>query len=257
MKMRLGILQAMLLLVTFSIPAFGETVVACTSDGTLYVHVVGSDTVTVKNNGCQGGPWAVHASVAAKGNLQIAAGSADHAQKAVASLKTLATEGPSTTMPANSPEFQRAEASALAPDRAHAKTGDMKSPMVLQQSELPAYAYSLVTGGTPPRHPCPPATTWDGTKCAGMPMVHADAANVVNTSRSNVKNNLVFQTGPGGKLQCKGPEGRACTLSQIEPLTMNAKSVKKIGLAGDGTVMCDGKACTPAQVAELNGAAAK
>src|ERR1017187_10389058 len=75
MKKRAVLTQAVFLSAMFSIPAFAETVVACTSDGTLYVHVVGSNTVTVKSNGCQGGPWVIRASVAVRGSLQITPGS--------------------------------------------------------------------------------------------------------------------------------------------------------------------------------------
>ena len=249
MKKRAVLTQAVFLSAMFSIPAFAETVVACTSDGTLYVHVVGSNTVTVKSNGCQGGPWVIRASVAVRGSLQITPGSGD-VNKAVQSLKSLAVESPSTTMPANSVEFQRATAAA---DLQKGVTRDkIKNTKVLEQSELPASAYSLVAGGTEPRHPCAPGTTWDGTKCAGTPVVHASATNVVNSNRSNIKNNLVFQQGPGGKAHCKGPDGRPCTQAQVEPLTLSTKSVKKITLAADGAVTCDGKACTAAQIAELN-----
>jgi hypothetical protein len=254
MKKRAVLTQAVFLSAMFSIPALAETVVACTSDGTLYVHVVGSDTVTVKNNGCQGGPWVIRASVAVRGSLQITPGSGD-VNKAVQSLKSLAAESPSTTVPANSAEFQRATAAAeLQKGMTRDKIKDMK---VVEQSELPASAYSLVAGGTEPRHPCAPGTTWDGTKCAGTPVVHAGAANVVNTSRSNVKDNFVFEPGPAGKTHCKAPDGRPCTQAQIEPLTLGSKSVKKIALGADGAVTCDGKACTTAQIAELNSAALK
>ena len=101
----------------FCSAAFAETVFYCTADGTLYIHDVGSTTVTVVNNGCSHGPWVVRALPTAsggtsqggtkKGNAGVnLTGATESISHALAALKAL----PATSLPTidvQSPEFTR------------------------------------------------------------------------------------------------------------------------------------------------------
>ena len=91
-------------------------------------------------------------------------------------------------------------------------------------------------------------------------------STTVNTSRSNIKNNLKIVPGPNGKFTCTA-NGKMCTLTQVNELaaaasvqsTSKSKSnVKAIGLTlakDNSTLLCDGKPCTTAHLADLNAAA--
>jgi len=103
----------------------------------------------------------------------------------------------------------------------------------------------------------------------------------VNTSRSNVKNNLKVVQGPGGKVRCTVSD-KDCTKEQVEQLskalagknaadaqrrmhdkwtTSEAVSITTVALGPDGSLVCgtkDGKtsSCTAAHLGTLNSAAA-
>jgi hypothetical protein len=105
----------------------------------------------------------------------------------------------------------------------------------------------------------------------------------VNNSRSNIKNNIAFSQGPGGKLVCT-TQNKPCTAEQVQALAAYmrggqiapnsccpagppgercpcrpfASDVASIALTPEGTLKCqtkDGKACTAAHLADLNKAA--
>jgi hypothetical protein len=130
--------------------------------------------------------------------------------------------------------------------------------------------------------------------CVGTLAVMGQQSSGVNSSRSNIKNNLpVFSQGPDGKVRCT-VSGTGCTKDQVEQLntaltsknaaadravvkgfedkqerpreqaaalSTSKSGIKSIALAPDGSLACvtnDGKQqpCTAAHVADLNNAAA-
>lgn len=98
------------------------------------------------------------------------------------------------------------------------------------------------------------------------------ASNVVNSSRSNIKNNVVISQGPDGKTHCIVAD-KACTKDQVTQLNAalpgmktvksgpDPRSVKSISLAKDGSLMCETAAgtipCTAAHITDLKAAAAR
>jgi len=106
-----------------------------------------------------------------------------------------------------------------------------------------------------------------------LAVIGHQAANVVNSSRSNIKNNLelpVISQGPDGKVQCKVADV-ACTKDQVEQLSKacatynttkgHSKSLKGVALAPNGSLTCVGydsrqAPCTAVHLADLNNAAA-
>jgi len=113
--------------------------------------------------------------------------------------------------------------------------------------------------------------------CVATPVLMGQAANVVNTSRSNIKNNLSVSQGPDKKARCTVSDV-PCTKEDVAKLntalagkqtrTVHAKAnlppasdVKSVVLLPDGTLSCvtnEGKqqACTTEHVTDLNKAAA-
>jgi len=97
-------------------------------------------------------------------------------------------------------------------------------------------------------------------------------SSATNTSRSNVKNNLVIGPGKDGKTHCT-VAGTPCTKDQVTQLNAalpgmktvksgpDPRSVKSISLAKDGSLMCETAAgtipCTAAHTTDLNAAAAR
>src|ERR1039458_4325652 len=104
-----------------------------------------------------------------------------------------------------------------------------------------------------------------------LAVIGHQAANVVNSSRSNIKDNLtVVSQDPDGKVHCK-VANLACTKDQVEQLSKacatynttkgHGKGLKGVALAPNGSLTCvayDGKQgpCTAAHIADLNNAAA-
>jgi hypothetical protein len=97
-------------------------------------------------------------------------------------------------------------------------------------------------------------------------------SSTVNTSRSNVKNNLVIGPGPDGKTHCTVAD-KPCTKDQVTQLNAalpgmktvksgpDPRSVKSISLAKDGSLMCETAAgtipCTTTHITDLKAAAAR
>src|SRR5271157_515370 len=98
------------------------------------------------------------------------------------------------------------------------------------------------------------------------------AANVVNSSRSNIKNNLVIGQAPDGKPRCTVAD-KPCTKDQVTQLNAalpgmktvksgpDPRSVKSISLAKDGSLTCETASgttpCTAAHITDLKAAAAR
>src|ERR1035438_2495700 len=96
--------------------------------------------------------------------------------------------------------------------------------------------------------------------------------STVNTSRSNVKNNLVIGPGPDGKPRCTVAD-KPCTKDQVTQLNAalpgmkivksgpDPRSVKSISLEKDGSLTCETAAgttpCTAAHLTDLKAAAAR
>jgi hypothetical protein len=116
--------------------------------------------------------------------------------------------------------------------------------------------------------------------CVETPLAMGQSANVVNSSRSNIKNNLTVSQGTDGKTHCT-VANKPCAKEDVEKLnaalaSRNAAAdqaaakaaggatksgVKSVALAPDGSLTCvtiDGKKqpCAAAHVVELNNAAA-
>jgi hypothetical protein len=77
-------------------------------------------------------------------------------------------------------------------------------------------------------------------------------SSAVNTSRSNIKNNLVIDQGPDGKLRCVS-NGKPCTEAQVKALevTTGKPPWGALSLAKDGSLMCGKKPCTAAHLPAL------
>ncbi|MGA3018188.1 MAG: hypothetical protein ABSF62_13795 [Bryobacteraceae bacterium] len=98
------------------------------------------------------------------------------------------------------------------------------------------------------------------------------SANVVNSSRSNIKNNFVIAQGPDGKTHCTVAD-KPCTKDQVTQLNAalpgmktvksgpDPRSVKSISLAKDGSLVCETAAgtvpCTAAHITDLKAAATR
>lgn len=115
------------------------------------------------------------------------------------------------------------------------------------------------------------------TFCLEIPMLMGQAANVVNSGRSNIKNNIVLSHGPDKRVHCTVSD-KPCTKEDVAKLNaalageqmraVHAKTnaspasgVKSVALSPDGSLSCvtnDGKeqACTTEHMADLNKAAA-
>jgi hypothetical protein len=111
--------------------------------------------------------------------------------------------------------------------------------------------------------------------CLQMPLLMGQAANVVNSSRSNIKNNLTVLVGPDKKARCVVSD-KPCSKDDVEKLNTAlaagqkqkdqtkgdvAGGLKSVALAPDGSLTCvsnEGKqmACTASHLADLSGAAA-
>lgn len=109
------------------------------------------------------------------------------------------------------------------------------------------------------------------------PVLMGQAAGVVNTGRSNIKNNLSVSQGPDKKTHCTVSD-MPCTKEDVAKLNTAlageqtriahgktnlppASDVKSVILSPDGSLSCvtnDGKqqACTAGHIADLNKAAA-
>ncbi len=97
-------------------------------------------------------------------------------------------------------------------------------------------------------------------------------STAVNTSRSNIKNNLVIGQGPDGKPRCTVAD-KPCTKDQVTQLNAalpgmktvksgpDPRSVKSISLAKDGSLTCETSAgttpCTAAHITDLKAGAAR
>jgi hypothetical protein len=87
-------------------------------------------------------------------------------------------------------------------------------------------------------------------------------ASAVNTSRSNIKNNLVINPGPDGTLYCTA-YGKPCTQAQVKALAAAAgkdggSSTESLTLAKDGrTFLCGTAPCTTKHLAALKAAVAR
>lgn len=129
-----------------SLPCAAETVVACTPDGTLYVYVVGSDKVTMKKDGCQGGPWRITASRAAlsPARLNLSADPPASGPIAVRSLQSLPPTG-MVTAQIGSPGFEAAKAAGIQASKAAGVS--KSSPIILGESDLPPHVFTRLIGG--------------------------------------------------------------------------------------------------------------
>lgn len=103
--------------------------------------------------------------------------------------------------------------------------------------------------------------------CAAAPMLIAQNSSV-NNSRSNIKNNIAFSQGPGGKLVCTNAQGRPCTGADLQQFNNQLKdnhpsitysttksNIKAITVAKDGSIECvtlDASPCRAEVVKELN-----
>jgi|GEM_PF-6803630 len=132
---------------------------------------------------------------------------------------------------------------------------------------LPTIGHATTTapGSSPSPKPTPPPVQ--------------DQSTVINSSRSNIKNNLAPATsypsgvhipnnlqivqGPGGTLNCRvsveGVKGdTACTPAQVKAIAASIPppSALQLSLAKDGTtLLCGTKPCTAAHLKALNEAA--
>lgn len=116
--------------------------------------------------------------------------------------------------------------------------------------------------------------------CVATPLAMGQAAGVVNSSRSNIKNNLTVSQGPDGKTHCT-VASKPCAKEDVEKLnaalasrnaaagpaaakaagSKNNSDIKSVVLAPDGSLTCvatEGKKqpCTAAHIADLNKTAA-
>jgi hypothetical protein len=108
--------------------------------------------------------------------------------------------------------------------------------------------------------------------CVATPLAMGQAANVVNSSRSNIKNNLTVSQGPDGKTRCT-VANKPCAKEDVTKLNAalagrnaaaggkDSSGVKSVALAPDGSLTCvatEGKKqpCTAAHIADLNKTAA-
>jgi hypothetical protein len=108
--------------------------------------------------------------------------------------------------------------------------------------------------------------------CLETPALMGQAANVVNSSRSNIKNNLTVSVGPDKKTRCTVSD-KPCSKEDVDWLNTvlagnvriaqgkSASGVRWVVLAPDGSLMCvntEGKqmACTASHLADLNSAVA-
>jgi hypothetical protein len=167
----------------FCSAAFAETVVYCAADGTLYIHVVGSGTVTVKNNGCANGPWVVRAMPVTNG-VSFTSWPLDRRSKALAALNALPATGLST-ISAHSAEY----AAVTKTLSSLSSTDTQAHPLVVPPSQLPPHVFALlaVASSAPP---------------GDVPQAQDKPLN----DRSNIKNNIVPSPGedPSGPLVVTG-----------------------------------------------------
>ena len=108
--------------------------------------------------------------------------------------------------------------------------------------------------------------------CLEVPLLMGQAANVVKSSRSNIKNNLTVLVGPDKKARCVVSD-KPCTKEDVEKLNAalagsvrpaqakSAGGLKSVALAPDGSLTCvntEGKqmASTASHIADLSGAIA-
>src|ERR1035438_9303374 len=108
--------------------------------------------------------------------------------------------------------------------------------------------------------------------CLEIPLLMGQAANVVNNSRSNIKNNLTVSVGPDKKTRCIVSE-KPCTKEEEHWLNIalghnvrtaegrSAGGLESVVFAPDGSITCvsnEGKqmACTASHIADLNSALA-
>jgi hypothetical protein len=124
---------------------------------------------------------------------------------------------------------------------------------------LPTLAQAAPSGPTP--KPTPPP--------------HLDQSTAVNSSRSNIKNNLIVETpsptrsgvnipnnlqivqGSGGTLRCTAG-GMPCTQDQAKALAAalgKQSAIKSLTIAKDGSLLCNGTHCTAAHIPDLDSAA--
>ena len=81
-------------------------------------------------------------------------------------------------------------------------------------------------------------------------------ASAVNSSRSNIKNNLVIDPGPGGTLHCTA-YGKPCTQAQVKALAasyIDQNPRQSIALAKDGSLLCGTAPCTTKHLPALKAA---
>jgi hypothetical protein len=82
-------------------------------------------------------------------------------------------------------------------------------------------------------------------------------STVINSSRSNIKNNLHIVQGSGGTLNCTA-DGKPCTQDQAKALAAalgKQSAIKSLTIAKDGSLMCNGTHCTAAHIPDLDSAA--
>jgi hypothetical protein len=84
-----------------------------------------------------------------------------------------------------------------------------------------------------------------------------DQSTTVNSSRSNIKNNLKVVQGPGGTLNCTAND-KSCTQDQVKALAAalgKQSAIKSLTIAKDGSLLCNGTHCTAAHIPDLDSAA--